>query len=292
MRDRVERGQGAAVPRVITPSRRGPGSPARSAAAPVGVLQVDDRARSRAPPAAHAGPKPRQRSSRPALPRSWFTHSPSNTSARAIRPPASNPARYSGLADVGEDAEVAEAVAAGVDRDRPGCRRGRRAGSGPAAPARRAARPPARRAWPRSPRRSAGASAPCRRCRARGRRPRRWSGAPRRRGLLDDRPERVGRLAVADDRDPRRGDPQALAALGRGSRRRSRAASSPYDDVGLAHVRGAAAAGDREPSASRSRRPALTAVPVASRDARRQPRALAERAGRASARPRARRAGR
>ena len=73
--------------------------------------------RERPPLRARPSENPRQRWSSPALPFSWLTHS-ARRDARAAHPLAGLQARLVlGLADVGEHAELAELVAAGVDRD-------------------------------------------------------------------------------------------------------------------------------------------------------------------------------
>ena len=99
--------------------------------------------------------------------------------------------------------------------------------------------------------------------------------------LLDDRPERVRRLAVADDGDPRGGDPQPAAALGRRLRRRGRGVARRARRRGPARaMRGRLpAAGERHERAGTSEQPPhQSSRRSRSRDPGDEPRALAHRA--------------
>ena len=278
--------------------RRGP--PGRSGCcACVGSWSVDaEHASSAPPPARIPAAKPRQRCVEPGVADLLVDAQRVADAGARHPPPALEPRPVLGLADVGEDAEVAEAVAAGVDRD------DRDAGA-LGAPDRRRAAPATSGSETTSPSSRAGdrlVDQPAHArdvvaCRARGRRRRRRSGARVVDALLDDRPERVRRLAVADDRDPRRRRaagraPRSGVASGDGRLRRAAPRRAP---------RGRARAPSscrRSPASATQREQEREQPPHApspfgrGRDARRAA-ACPRRAGcRPSARPRAPRAGR
>ena len=178
-------------------------------------LVVDRRAPASAPPAARmARARPRQRASRPWLPICWLTHSARRTPGGGQAPAGLEPRALLGLADVGQHAEAAVDVAAGVDRDDRdaglaprGGSRGARPGSGieTTSPSGRVATAWSIRAFMRVDAVDVGRAVADDHVHL-----------PRRRldAVAHDRPERARRLPVRDDGDPHAAGRRPRAAAG------------------------------------------------------------------------------